>query len=134
MAKILVIDDRKTAFLHSLKEFAGKDYEISSTANIGAVRDDMAQNRPDLVILNLLLNGAYGWDVFFDIKVTAPCIPVIITSSDDKSMYDRRFSMADESLIGEFFSLEELTEKINTVISQSARKNCHETGGFLYAV
>jgi DNA-binding response OmpR family regulator len=51
--------------------------------------------RPDLVLLDLYLDGADGWELLRDIKRQHPQLPVLIVTAYDSFVDDPRLSQAD---------------------------------------
>jgi DNA-binding response OmpR family regulator len=51
--------------------------------------------RPDLVLLDLYLDGSDGWELLRDIKRQDPELPVLIVTAYDSFVDDPRLSQAD---------------------------------------
>lgn len=90
--KILLVDDHPllrqgmSQLINSEKDMTvcgeAEDYH-KALAVIGVAK-------PDLVVLDLSLNGASGLELLKDIKVRFPKLPVLILSMHDESVYAQR--------------------------------------------
>ncbi len=82
-----------------------------STGDAESVIGHLRFSRPDLVLLDLYLDGPDGWEVLRDIKNQDPHLPVVIFTAYDSFMDDPRLSQADGYVI-KSIDLGELKQKI----------------------
>lgn len=83
----------------------------------GSVSGHLRFSQPDLVLLDLYLDGPEGLGVFHDIKRQHPKLPVIVFTAYDNYREDPRLSQADGYVIKSTV-LDELKRKIAHVLSR----------------
>jgi len=123
MKKILIIED-ESALQKTLGEVLSQQgYQVLPALN-GEVGLKLAQSeKPDLILLDLILPKIHGFDVLKKIKDNPETkeIPVIILTNLE-SMEDVKRAMelgATTYLVKANYSLEELTIKINQVFQNN---------------
>ena len=81
-ARILVVDDSGLArrMIRKILEDMGHDVEDVSDGALALER--YVLDRPDVVILDLLMHGMYGMEVLKKLKELNPDLPVIIATAD----------------------------------------------------
>ena len=84
MSKLLVIDDDRTV-LHVVKHaFESTDVEVLTASTAEAGNATVATERPDVVLLDIMLPQKSGLDLYEHIHKSDPKLPVIfITARDD---------------------------------------------------
>jgi two-component system response regulator (stage 0 sporulation protein F) len=115
MANILIVDDQLYVRDLFSDELADQGYQISSLSDAESVRRHLKSLRPDLVLLDLCLDGPNGFEVLDDIKCNYPRLPVIILTAYDSFRDDPRLSQADAYVI-KSGDLTELKRKIANVV------------------
>jgi two-component SAPR family response regulator len=83
---------------------------------------DLDEVRPDLVLLDLCINGFEGWDLLKQIKRYDKRIPVIILTAYDSFSGDPRLSQADGYVIKDFVT-DTLKEKIAETLGSDSLLN-----------
>jgi two-component system OmpR family response regulator len=80
-AKILVVDDQ--AYVRELlSEELGQDgYSVASVGDAGSTWRFLEISKPDLVLLDLCLEGFQGWDLLKGLKEKEPDLPVLILTA-----------------------------------------------------
>jgi DNA-binding NarL/FixJ family response regulator len=74
-----------------------------------AAMQAIAQRRPDIVILDISLNGPDGLEVLKDIRASDPDLPVLILSMHDEAIYAER---ALRARANGYIMKQEATEKV----------------------
>ena len=115
-SNILIIDDQPHLQELFSEELMDEGYHVTFVPDAGSVRDTLKSSKPDLVILDLYLNGFEGWDVLRDIKERYPHLPVLIFTAYDTYREDPRASQADGYMIKSFTALEKLKKKIGDLL------------------
>jgi len=118
MNNILVVDDHSffsTYLSHNLSE---KEYHIDSVREPDEALRRIEESKPDIVLLDLFLNGFEGWDLLRDIKDHDPHLPVIIISTYDSFRYDPRSALADGYVLKDVMT-DTLKEKIKELLHQA---------------
>jgi DNA-binding response OmpR family regulator len=127
MAHILIVDDKPCVRKFLSEELACDDYWIKTIGDPDSIWRHLTNWRPDVVLLDLYLDGFKGWDILRDIKKKAPDLPVLILTAYDTFQEDPRLSQADGYVIKSFFNLDKLKEKITGVLE---RKRGISTAGY----
>ncbi|MBW1741127.1 MAG: response regulator [Deltaproteobacteria bacterium] len=116
MANILIIDDQPCVRKLLSEELIIEGYQVHSLGHAESVREHLLSSQPDLVLLDLYLEGPEGFGLFEDIKRQYPHMPVIIVTAYDSFMDDPRVSHADGYVI-KSIHLDELKQKIAQVLT-----------------
>jgi DNA-binding NtrC family response regulator len=120
MADILLIDSYPRIRELLNEEFASEGYRFVRSGDLQSVNKEIKFNKPDLVLLDLYLNGQVRWDVLADIKLHYPEIPILIFTAYAGYKRDPRVSQSDGFILKDVF-LDTLKQKIETVLeNQSA--------------
>jgi two-component system response regulator (stage 0 sporulation protein F) len=117
MSNILVVDDQP--HLHQLfcEELMDEGYTAVGIEDIESFKQCFADSKPDIVLLDLYLNGFEGWDLLHEIKDKDPHLPVIIVTAYDSYQNDPRVSEADGYVVKNFNVIEILKKKIAELLA-----------------
>ena len=118
MASILIIDDQPYIQEFFSQELMDEGYKVLSTGDAESAKVCLENSKPDLVLLDLFLNGFEGWNVLHEIKRKDPHLPVLIVTAYDTYADDPRLSQADGYMVKSFVHLDELKHKIADVLGQ----------------
>jgi len=116
MASILIVDDQ--SYIQELfsQELMDEGYNVLSTGDAESAKVYVENSKPDLVLLDLCLNGFEGWDLLHDIKSKYPHLPIIIVTAYDTYVDDPRVSQAAGYVVKSFVHFDELKQKIADVL------------------
>jgi DNA-binding NtrC family response regulator len=117
MASILIIDDQPWVQELLIEELTCEGYQVAAMCDAKSVVKNLTDPIPDLVVLDLYLDGIEGFGVLSDIKKRLPDLPIIIFTAYDTYVDDPRLSQADGYVI-KSFRLDELKQKIADVLKQ----------------
>lgn len=115
MTKILIVDDQQCIRDLLSEELLCEGYRVASVGDAESVIGHLRFSRPDLVLLDLYLDGPDGWEVLNDIKRQDPHLPVIIVTAYDSFTDDPRLSQAEGYVI-KSACFDELKQKIVDVL------------------
>ena len=115
MTKILIVDDQSCVRELLSEELILEGYRVATAGHSEAVREHVRSSRPDLVLLDLYLDGPDGIRMLHDIKRQDPDLPVIIFTAYDNYVDDPRLSQADGYVIKSIV-LDELKGKITDTL------------------
>lgn len=121
MRKVLIIED--DVFLQDLEANRLKkdNYEIITASTGDQAMEKINEENIDLILLDLILPGVDGFDILKKIKETEKLkkIPVIVFSnlSEEKDLKKAKEMGATEFMVKSNFSLAELSEHINKILS-----------------
>ncbi len=118
MAHVLIVDDQPYVREFLSEELAHDGYRTETIGDPDSIWGHLTNWRPDVVILDLYLDGFKGWDILGDIKRIAPDLPVLILTAYDTFEQDPRLSQADGYVIKSFVDLDKLKEKIADVLER----------------
>jgi len=118
MPKILIVDDQPHLQELFSQELMEEGYCVVSIADAESAKEYLVDSKPDLVLLDLYLNGFDGWDVFRDIKSKEPHLPVLIVTAYDSYVADPRVSQADGYVVKSFVHFDQLKRKIADIFGQ----------------
>lgn len=98
--KIMIVEDEKA--FHDLYRimFEGRDYDISYVYDGDTAMEKLEEDRPDLIILDMLLDMVTGDTFFLHLKGMAEYadIPVIIISAFSEKQY-KNLKKVDPNLV-----------------------------------
>lgn len=122
--KILIVED-EAALLYALKaELTHNGFEILEAMDGEKGLKILEEQRPDIIILDLLLPGIDGFEVLRRIKSKDETknIPVIILTNlgDPESIEKGKKLGADDYLIKTDYSLEDVIKKLKNLIKKSS--------------
>jgi two-component system, OmpR family, response regulator len=119
-ARLLVVDDEATILelLSGSLRFAG--YDVVTAANGAEAVRAVAAARPDLVLLDVMMPGADGFEVVRRVRDTSPDVPVIFLSARDE-INDRvtGFELGADDYVTKPFSLEEVLARVKAVLKRT---------------
>jgi len=120
MPKLLIVDDQQCIRELLSEELIREGYRVVTTGDAESVIGHLRFSRPDLVLLDLYLDGPDGWEVLRDIKSQDPHLPVVIFTAYDSFADDPRLSRADGYVI-KSIDLGELKQKIAEVLNRNGQ-------------
>jgi two-component system response regulator (stage 0 sporulation protein F) len=116
MANILIVDDQQCVRELLSEELICEGYRVAGADDAESVWQHLRSSRPDLVVLDLCLDGHDAFKILHNIKRKDPHLPVIIYTAYDSYREDPRVSEADGYVIKSIV-LDELKHKIANVLS-----------------
>jgi len=119
MKKILLIDDDPT-LVHLLSEFLRNDsFEVHSAQN-GADGLRLAYDqRPDLILLDVMLPGMDGWEVCARLREMSDVPIIMLTAKTTEADKLRGFRLGVDDYVTKPFSFAELVARVQAVLSRS---------------
>jgi len=120
MASILIVDDQPYVRELLSEELSYEGYRVASVGDTKSIWGHLKNSTPDLVLLDLYLNGFEGFDILGEIKKVQPDLPVLIVTAYDSFEQDPRLSQADGYVIKSFVALGELKQKIADILRLKA--------------
>lgn len=131
MPNVLIVDDQRCIRELVAEELISEGYKVVGIGNAESINRHLKNSRPDLVLLDLYLDGLNGWNVLGDIKRQDPNLSVIIFTAYDSFLDDPRLSQADDYVI-KSVCLDELKQKVaNALNRKMAREKKAEVGSHL---
>ena len=111
MKRILVVDDNKAIQSLYAEELAEEGYEVLTSGCDPQLMELIAQQRPDLIVMDIRLDGCNGMDLIHDVRETYDDLPVVLSTAYPASTWDFK-SVAANYYVEKGSDLSELKLKI----------------------
>ncbi len=118
MKKILIIYDYASVRELLTEELAAEGHLVVPIGKPDLAKEVIGSLRPDLVLLNLHINGRDRWDVLEEIKKQDPYLPILVLSTYDGYQEVHPKSLADVYMI-KSFRFERLRQKVTEVLQRN---------------
>jgi DNA-binding response OmpR family regulator len=119
--RILVVDDEPDIVTILTKYFAEAGYSVDAASHGGDALIAVSQYRPDVVLLDVLMEGLDGVQVLERIRALDPAIRVImISGSGDSTLRPRALAMGAFAYVPKPLSLKDLHRAVTSALSQPA--------------
>ena len=116
MQTILLVED-EPPIARVLKAYLEQaDYHVEITADGESALAAFAQNRHDLVLLDLMLPGIDGWTVLAEIRRQSSCPVIMLTASGDVKNRIQGFKQGADDYIPKPFDPEEVVARVQAVL------------------
>jgi two-component system KDP operon response regulator KdpE len=120
--KILVIDDDAT-LLDLLRQSLGKaGYEVVTATNGLAGLQKMYEERPDLIILDVMMPRMDGWETCRRIREISQVPIIMLTAKDEEADKIRGFKYGVDDYVTKPFSFAELTARVGAVLHRTRQQ------------
>jgi DNA-binding NtrC family response regulator len=116
MAEILVIDDQACIRQLISKVLILDKHEVHAIGNAQSAREYLVFSQPDIVLLDLYMDGPEGFDLLQEIKRQYPSLPVIIVTAYDSHRDDPRLREADGYIVKSVVFWDEMRQKVVEVL------------------
>lgn len=137
MNSILVVDDDKSVLQSISRSLEYSGYEVRKASNGVRALEEVRQNRPDIMLLDVMMPGMSGIEVLQTLREGGDDLPVLLLTARD-SVADRVAGLdagADDYL-NKPFALEELVARVRTVLRRyhaEAKKQPPEDDPYTFA-
>ena len=117
--RILVVDDEPEIVTILTKYFSEAGYEVDAAAHGGDALIAVAQYRPDVVVLDVMMEGLNGVQVLERIRALDPAIRVIIISgSADATLRPRAMAMGAFAYVAKPVGLSQLHQTVAAALGE----------------
>jgi two-component system, NtrC family, response regulator AtoC len=119
MKRILVVDDEKNIRALFREELEDEGYEVTCASSGREALDKVAEQTPDLILLDVRMDDMTGLEVLDVIRKARPNLPVIMCTAvrgleDDFTMWDAQVS----DYITKPVDLDDLRTKVKKAIGE----------------
>ncbi len=117
--RVLVVDDEPDITALVAYHLAREGYQVSTASNGVEALAAARRERPDLVVLDLMLPGASGYDVLADLRAkreTAQVGVILLTARREEEDRIRGLSLGADDYLTKPFSPKELTLRVQAVL------------------
>ena len=95
MSKILVIDDDQAIRTLYQEELTSEGYEVITTGDCKSLLNTVREQEPDVIVLDIMMQGYNGLDLLQDIRNDHWDLPVILCTSYPMFKYETKSVSAD---------------------------------------
>lgn len=128
MRKILIIEDDKLIVEGLEDTLQFHDYEVVTAGNGKEGLSLFQKEKPDLIILDIMLPGVDGFEVCKKIKQTNRDIPIImLTARSQENDKLLGFELGVDDYVTKPFSVKELVARVGAVLNRSKKTLKKET-------
>jgi DNA-binding response OmpR family regulator len=118
--RILVIEDEPRILSFLVRGLEAEGFAVTSAVHGAAGLDRARAERPNLVVLDLLLPGMDGLTVLRELKHDRPELPVVVLSArSDLPTKLRGFELGASDYVAKPFALVELVARVRAQLRQS---------------
>ena len=119
---IMIVDDNPD-LIYSVKEGLGsisKNYEIIGVESGRKCLDMLKSQKPDLILLDIMMPGMDGWDVCAKIKSNKKTenIPIVFLTAKTDSISKGMGRLASADYIEKPFDIKDLKKRIDAIIKK----------------
>lgn len=130
MAKILIVDDDRTLLRFISEYLEGEGFQVATADRGTKALKRFYDERPDLVVLDLMMPGMDGWEVCARLRELSDTPVILLSAKSSESDKLRGFRLGVDDYVTKPFSLAELTARIQAVLARVAADDPQEGGTF----
>ena len=130
MAKILIVDDDRTLLRFISEYLEGEGFQVATADRGTKALKRFYDERPDLVVLDLMMPGMDGWEVCARLRELSDTPVILLSAKSSESDKLRGFRLGVDDYVTKPFSLAELTARIQAVLARVAADDSQEGGTF----
>jgi DNA-binding response OmpR family regulator len=120
--RILIVDDEKQ-IVDIVEAYLQREGYIALTASDGNAALEMARkDRPDLIVLDLMLPGLTGWDVCRALRAESDVPIIMLTARDDTTDKIVGLELGADDYVTKPFDPKELISRIRAVLRRYAAR------------
>jgi DNA-binding NtrC family response regulator len=119
MNKILIVDEEDAIRMLYQEELTEEGYDITTTDDYDALVEIIAEEEPDLVVMDVKRNGSNGLDILQEIRTSFNDILIILCTAHDAFRYDAKISAANYFMI-KSSDLRRLRRKVRSAMDKSS--------------
>ncbi len=128
MAKILTVDDDRTLLRFISEYLEGEGFEVTTADRGTKALKLFYEERPDLVVLDLMMPGMDGWEVCARLRELSDTPVIMLTAKSLEADKLRGFRLGVDDYVTKPFSLAELTARIQAVLARAGTEGGEEDG------
>lgn len=121
--KILVVDDDPDTLSFVKQTLEKLDYKVTTAETGETGLEKLTEEKPDMVILDVLLPGIDGWKVLEKVKSAggeAPPVILLTVKGQNKDKL-RGYTIGAEYYLSKPFSMQALIQAVETVVKEHAK-------------
>jgi DNA-binding response OmpR family regulator len=114
--RILVVEDDPTVSDVVVRYLEREGFDVESVADGPAALESAGATTPDLMVLDLMLPGLDGLEVFRRVRSLAPVPVIMLTARGDECDRVMGLELGADDYVGKPFSPRELTARVKSVL------------------
>ena len=126
MATILTVDDDKTLLDFMREYLEGEGFQVITADRGTKALKLFYDERPDLVVLDLMMPGMDGWEVCARLRELSDKPVIMLTAKSSEADKLRGFRLGVDDYVTKPFSLAELTARIQAVLARAGSEQSEE--------
>jgi len=119
--RILVIDDDTTLLTLLRQSLERAGYQVLTATNGLAGLQQMYDQRPDLIILDVMMPRMDGWETASRIREVSQVPIIMLTAKDEEADKIRGFTYGVDDYVTKPFSFAELTARVGAILQRVRR-------------
>lgn len=123
--KILVIDDDTTLLSLLQQSLEKASYDVITAANGLTGLQKMYEERPDLIVLDVMMPRMDGWETARRIREMSPVPIIMLTAKDEEGDKIKGFEHGVDDYVTKPFSFAELTARVGAVLHRTRQRPPH---------
>lgn len=120
--KVIIIDDNPAIVEMLQRKLEKEEYEVVGCVESVKAVDVCMQQKPDIVVLDILMPGKSGWDIMQELKSdpATESIPVIISTVKNRPEdMDKGEELQAADYIAKPYVFSDLLDKIQRILNSS---------------
>jgi len=117
--KILIAEDDPKSLAFIKKFLEAKGHHVMAASNGQDALEKFSSEKPDIVLLDVMMPKLDGWDVLEEIRKTSQTPVIMVTVKDSTEDKVRGFSLGVDDYITKPFDLREVEARMEAVMRRS---------------
>ncbi len=117
---VLLIEDEPEILEYNRKRLMAEGYQVSVAATLTAARQALANNKPDLVVLDIMLPDGSGVDFCRDLRAVTKAPVLFLTSLGESEQIVRGLRAGGDDYMVKPYKMEELLARIEAHLRRAA--------------
>lgn len=130
---ILIVEDESSVAEAIAYTLAQEGFETEIATDGREALDMFEEINPDLIILDLMLPGLSGWQLFTAFRRQRDVPIIMLTARTEEADRVAGLEMGADDYVPKPFSMRELVARVRTVLRRSARADLEDPGDLLEA-
>ena len=127
MPKVMVVDDEDSLVEAIRYALSREGMEVVTARDGGQAVLDFERERPDLLVLDLMLPGLSGWDVCRRVRASSQVPILMLTARDNEVDRVVGLEMGADDYVTKPFSLRELVARVRALLRRAGQAQAQTT-------
>jgi two-component system, OmpR family, response regulator RegX3 len=126
--KVMVVDDEESLLEAIRYALSREGMEVVTASDGGQAVIDFERERPDLLVLDLMLPGLSGWDVCRRVRASSQVPILMLTARDNEVDRVVGLEMGADDYVTKPFSLRELVARVRALLRRAGQAQAQSSG------